>query len=204
MACGPRIMLRSNRPAERRQTLAPPPPVMSLTHANSHCYLPDKHLLSACYGPVRRNETPCSCTGSGGRSTASADFRGEPAPRRRRVGAASVTPAGGCENSWSKPYSVLCLFFVPWESVMSDRLHRGPSPSALGLEGCSARPRLALRGLLTREAWCELEVTPQPPDKFVDRAEVCSMFVLARPSRRRGSAAGIGGSGGRRAREKNL
>ena len=30
------------------------------------------------------------------------------------------------------------------------------------------------------------------------------MFVLTRPGRRRGSGAGVGGSGGRRAREKNL
>ena len=96
--------------------------------------------------PVPRNEIPCFCTGRGGRSTASADFRDGPAPRRRPVGAAPLTPAGGCENCRRKSYSVLCLFLgaVPWESVMSNRLHRGPSPSAMGLEGCS-QPRLTLR-----------------------------------------------------------
>ena len=78
-------------------------------------------------------------------------------------------------------------------------------PSALGLEGCSARPRLAhrearLRKLLTREAWCELEVTPQPVDKFVDRAEhlfyVCSNTS---PASAAGSAVRAGGE-----REKKI
>ena len=120
------------------------------------------------------------------RSTASADLRGGPARRRRPVGAAPVTPARGCENCWPKSYSVLCLFFraVPLVERHERQTSSRPMPSALGLDGCSARPRLAhrearLRRLLTREAWCELEVTPQPVDKFVDRAEdlfyVCSV-----------------------------
>ena len=95
--------------------------------------------------PVPRNETLCFRTGSGGRSTASDDLRGGPAPRRRPVGAAPVTPAGGCENCWRKLYSVLCLFLVPRESVVSHRLHRAPSP------GNGSRRMLASR-LVLREA----------------------------------------------------
>ena len=67
---------------------------------------------------------------------------------RRHGGAAAATPAGGCENSWPKSYSVLCLFLgaIPWESVMSHRLTLlRPSPSAMGRAGCSAHPSLALR-----------------------------------------------------------
>ena len=104
-----------------------------------------------------------------------------------------LRPQAARENCWPKSYSVLCLFsVVRWESVMSDRLHRGHRHSAMGLEGCSARPRPRpsrgpLRRLLApRGVGAKLEVTPQPLDKFVDRAEVCSMFVLTRPGRQRG------------------
>src|SRR5208337_3337954 len=43
--------------------------------------------------PVPRNEIPCFCTGSGGRSTASGDVCGRPAPWRRPVDAAPVASA---------------------------------------------------------------------------------------------------------------
>jgi len=129
---------------------------------------------------------------------------------RRHGGAASALHLLGQQGAVKTlgQNHILCyvcsLETVPWESVTSNGFHRGPSPSALGLEGCSARPRLALRRLLTREAWCELEVTPQPFDKFVDRAEVCSIFVQPRPSRRRGSAAGIAVRAGGEREKKNL
>ena len=58
----------------------------------------------------------------------------------------------------------------PGESVMSHRLHRGPSPSAMGLDGCSAQPpprlsRGPLRGLLNARRGCEQEpALAQLPD----------------------------------------
>ena len=76
---------------------------------------PSSTLLSCRGFPVPRNEIPCFCTGSGGRSTATGDVRGRPAPWRRR--ACYVRRAR--ENCWRKSYSVLCLFLRgrPWESV---------------------------------------------------------------------------------------
>ncbi len=96
--------------------------------------------------PAPRNKIPRSWTGSGGRTTGSVDLRGGPAPRRHPVGAAPVTPAGGCENSWSKPYSVLCLFLRARPMRERHEQQTSSRPIALGNgPGCSAQPRLALR-----------------------------------------------------------
>jgi len=109
------------------------------------CYLPVTREYSPCYGPVPRNETPRCRTGSGGRSTASCDLRGGPAPRRRPVGAAPVRPAGGCEKFLAKV--IFCAMFVlsgPSHGRTSCATDFSPSPSAMGLR----------RGLRTRARSC--------------------------------------------------
>ncbi len=79
--------------------------------------------LSPCYRPVPRNQTPCFPDRERRSATASADARGLPAPWPRLVGAASVTSAGGLENSWPKSSFVLLLFSftkAPNDSIRDD------------------------------------------------------------------------------------
>ncbi len=78
-------------------------------------------LAHGCLSP--RNQTPCFPDRERRSATASADARGLPAPWPRLVGAASVTSAGGLENSWPKSSFVLLLFSftkAPNDSIRDD------------------------------------------------------------------------------------
>jgi hypothetical protein len=86
-------------------------------------------------------------------ATASSDVCGLPALMRRPVGAASVTPAGGLENSWRTSGSVLHLFCftkAPNDSVPYDlpspAAHLRPPAGGRKLQGYRARRRAAVGG----------------------------------------------------------
>ncbi len=126
----------------RRSRRSLRPPVISLINANYLAVLVQKL-------PVPRNETPCLCTRSGGRSIASCDLRGGPAPRRRPVGAAPVAPAGGSRKLLAK--AIFCAMFVLSGRPMGERHEQQTSSFE---RPASRSPHPVRRGVRTRASFC--------------------------------------------------